>query len=249
MSGTLAIARRELQGLFLQPLAWVLLALALLLQGLLLSTMLVASGGDLTATLEFALGGGAVFWILLAVLAPLLTMRSIAEEARSGLLEYLLTAPVTDAAVVVGKAAAATAFFALLWAAVPLYGLAAHALGAAPDWPRVLVAYGGSVVLSALFCAVGLFASALSATPALAAFVAFSVELLLLVVPRLDGWFARWFPRDAVRAVLARVDVAYHYQASFLVGVVDSLHLVFFLAWTGAFLFLAIRLVESRRWR
>jgi len=248
VSGYTAILRRELAGLFLQPLAWFLLAVALLLQGAFFAAAIGIWGGDTAAALAFAQGGGLGFWVLVAILPPLITMRMVSEEARSGLLEFLLTAPVRDGAVILGKATAATLFFAAVWVAAPLYAILFAGMGVAVDWGQVLWGYAGSIVVSALFCAAGLFASALSGTPALAAFIAFTIGIVLLVLPSL-GLFDSYLDPETARVVFTKFDVLARYQASFLRGAVDSAHLVFFVAWTGLFLFLATRLLEMRRWR
>ena len=103
MQGTWVIYRRELAGLFLAPLGWVLLFLALFANGLFVYLLLDATRGDIGTVLRSALGGGTLFWALLVFLPPLLAMRMMAEESRTGTLEYLLTAPVADGAVVLGK--------------------------------------------------------------------------------------------------------------------------------------------------
>ena len=92
MQGTWVIYRRELAGLFLAPLGWVLLFLALFANGLFVYLLLDATRGDVGTVLRSALGGGTLFWALLVFLPPLLAMRMMAEESRTGTLEYLLTA-------------------------------------------------------------------------------------------------------------------------------------------------------------
>lgn len=250
MTGYCAILRRELAGLVVQPLSWALLTVALLLQGAFFSAALGAPefGGNTAAALSFSLGSGLGFWVLMLVLPPLVTMRMVSEEARSGLLEFLLTAPVRDGAVIAAKATAATAFFALVWSAAPLYALLLAALGVEIDWGPVMWGYAGAVVASALFSAAGLFASALSGTPALAAFIAFAIGLLLLAVPRL-GLVDAYLDPEVAREVFDAFDVLSRFQASFLRGAFDTAHLAFFVAWTALFLFLATRLLEMRRWR
>lgn len=254
IGATWTILRREFAGLFLQPSSWVLLLLASLLQGWLFASVYLPNAGyDVHRAALATLGGGEVFWILVLVLPPLVTMRMISEEARSGVLEFLLTAPVPDAAVVLGKLLAATSFFALLWGAslVPL--VVASAVGAPPDWPQVFLAYGGMLLVSALFCSVGLAASALCASPALAAFVAFLGNLLLVLTTVLlrlaDAIPQSVVRREVVEAVVDTFDVVGRYQTSFRAGVLDSGHVVFFAAWIAAFLFLTVRLLEMRRWR
>ncbi|MBL8862994.1 MAG: ABC transporter permease [Planctomycetes bacterium] len=245
MSGFLAIARRELAGLFVGPLAWALLSIALLLQGWLFVLYLRTSGGDVDLSLRFALGESWAFWALLILVPPLLTMRMISEESRTGLLEFLLTAPVSDAAVVAGKFAAATLFLALLWATALVYALTTAGLGVPPDWGALLGGWLGAVACSALFVAVGLFASALTSTPIVAAFAAVILNLVFVTAPLLGGLS----DQPAVRRAVARIDVIDHHKSAFLAGVLDSSYLIFFVAWTLFFLFLAVRAVEARRWR
>ena len=247
MKGLVAITRRELAGLFLQPLAWVLLCLALFVHGAFFAAFLAGTDGDLRLAL-IASFGQLPFWVLVSVLAPLLTMRMIAEEARSGMLEFLLTAPVADASVVVGKHLAATSFFVLLWGTSFLFALGAQSLGAEVDWGQLGAGFLGAVLISALFCAIGLFASTTSSTPALAAFLAFLLSFGLLVAP---GLLAQRWPYDdrLLYTVTSKFDVVDRYVNSFLIGAIDTGHLAFFLAWIALFLFLSVRLLEMRRWR
>ena len=195
-----------------------------------------------------SIGGSTAFFLIVAVLPPLITMRMIAEEARSGVLEYLLTAPVSDSAVAGGKLLASITFFAVLWLMLPAYGLLVQVLGAAPDWGQVIGAYLGAVLLSGLFCSIGLFTSALTSAPTLAAFIAFCINVMFLVAPSLRGRIPLMDAR-LQEQVFSKVDVIERYQVSFLRGVIDSGHIIFFLAWTLGFLFLTVRLLDMRRWR
>jgi ABC-2 type transport system permease protein len=242
-----AIFRRELAGLFLAPLAWCLLFLVLLYQAYFFLLVLDAKGGEVNGSLVFVLGGGLPFWLLLLVLPPLLTMRMISEESRSGLLEFLLTSPVSDAAVVVGKALAATTFFALAFASTFLFGLLVQLLGSEVDWGLVACAWLGATLAAAFFSALGLVSSALFSTPLLAAFMAMLANIALYALPMLArAWRGR--AGDVLGTVLERVDVLAHFQGSFVSGALDSAHVAFFVAWIAAALFLAVRAVESRRW-
>ncbi len=248
MSGTWTIFRRELAGLFFGPLAWVLLCAALLLNGALFVWYVGSSSGDVDLSVSLILGMAAPYWAVMAVLPPLLTMKMISEESRAGLLEFLLTAPVSDWAVVLGKLLAATAFMSLLWASTLLYGVAVASLGAPPDWPVLFGAYIGAVITSGLFCGIGMVASAGTSTPLLAAFLAFVFNVVLLLLPFLKD-LAGAEPDNWRGAFFRRIDVGSRLQGSFTMGVIDTSHLVFFLVWTAFCVFLATRLVESRRWR
>ncbi len=242
MRGLFAIWRRELAALFLGPLAWTLLFLALLFDGLLFVEKLKSAGGDVDIAARFAL---VVSFYVAVLAAPLVTMRMISEEARAGLLEYLLTAPITDAAVVTGKFLAATSFFAILSSAVFVYALALSAQGVTPDPGAVFAGWLGLVLASGLFCAIGMLASCLTSTPIVAAFAAVILDLAVVLAAQLAGLSdAPWVGR-----AVARVDVTDHLSSSFLLGAVDSAHAVFFLSWTAWLLFLSVRAVEARRWR
>ena len=247
MRGLSVIFRRELAGLFLTPLAWVLLVFAVGLNGILLIMRLSSSGGDVDGSLNSLLGLGGAYWMLMVILPPLLTMRSISEEASSGQLEFLLTAPVTDTAVVLGKHLAVAAFLAVMWSSVPLCGAVLEWLGSSPDWGQLGMGYFGAVLTGTLFASVGMVASALSSTPLLAAFLGFIFNLGLLLLPfgaqSLGGTFGGLFVE-----VGERLKILLHLQTSFMRGAFDTADLVFFLAWTGLFLFAAVRLVEARRW-
>jgi ABC-2 type transport system permease protein len=245
MRGVLAIYRRELAGLFLGPLAWLLLFIALLLMGWLFVLYLKTSGGDVDVAVRWSLGESWVFWALLVVVPPLLTMRMISEEARSGLLEFLLTAPVSDAAVVTGKFLAAATFMALLWASVPVYAVVLASLGMPPDPGLLCGGWIGACLASALFCALGLFASSLTSMPIVAAFGAVVASLAVVTAPLLAGLSDQLWVRRAV----ARLDVIDHHKSAFLCGVLDTAYVAFFLSWTALLLFLCVRALEARRWR
>jgi ABC-2 type transport system permease protein len=253
VSGALHVYRRELAGLFLRPLAWLLLVIALLFFGAATALLVVPLvAGDVDEVLVVSLGAGWPYWALLALLPPLVTMRMISEEAKSGLLEYLLTAPVSDLAVVLGKLGAAVTFMAVLWAAVPSYALAMEWLGTSPaggpDWAPVCTGYLGSVLASAFFCAVGLAVSAATATPLVAGFLALIVNLVILLLPHF-GPLAKIGPEHWLFPALMHFNVVSQLHGSFMLGVLDTRGIAFFLVWTSFFVFLATRLLETRRWQ
>ena len=245
MNGFVAIYRRELAGLFLAPLAWILLCATLLYNGFFFLAALEQSGGQVNAALGYLHQGP--FWFLAAFLPPLLTMRMISEESRGGLLEYLLTAPVSDTAVILGKLCAATSFMAIAWSSVFVFALLTLILGGTPDWGQLLMQWFGAVLVSGLLSAIGLVCSAISGTPLLAAFLAILANLLLFVVPG-AARLARGALLEPALWLADRVDIQAHYMGSFWTGALDSAHVLFYLVWTAIAVFLAVRLIESRRW-
>lgn len=260
MSGAAVVFQREFAGLFRAPFTWVVLLVVLLLNGLLFNGYLTSSG-NVSGALDGAMTGFS-FWVWMVFLPALLAMRLIAEESRSGTLEYLLTAPVSDLAVVIGKWFAATAFLAVVGASALSYAGMIQAVGGQPDWPAVMGTWIGTVLVSALFVAIGMLASTFTSTPLLAAFLSMVACVSWLLVPLLAeqalGYVlpflgetaeARGTVLAAVRGVTANMDAFGHFQRSFRVGVLDSSEVMFFLTWTSLFLFLTARSLEARRWR
>ena len=246
MKGWSVIYRRELAGFFFAPLVWILFTLALFYQAFFFLLALRGLQGEVNQALGWMLGLGPPFWVLMVILPPLLTMRTISEESRSGLLEFLLTAPVSDAAVIVGKALAAATVLAAILSTTLIYGVVVHALGAPPDWGQLLVSFLGGFLVAFFFTSVGIVASACSGTPLVAAFLAMVLNVIFLVAPPFgapSGPFG-----EALGWVLEKINVTDHFRGSFATGALDSAHVTFFLAWIAALLFLAVRLVESRRW-
>lgn len=187
----LTIAARELRGLFLSPLAWTLLAVV---QGLLAWIFLIlvddfrnlqgrlalldnAPGvTDLVAAPLFRVAA----WVLL-LLTPLLTMRLLSEERRAGTLDLLLSAPVGSTAIVLGKYLGVVVFLSGMIVLVALMPLALT-VGAPLDFGKLLAGVLGLILLAGSFTAAGLYLSALTIQPVLAAMATFGLLLLLWVV-------------------------------------------------------------------
>ncbi len=246
MKGWSVIYRREMAGFFFAPLVWILFCLALLYQAFFFLLALRAFGGEVNRALAFMLGGGAPFWVLMVILPPLLTMRMISEESRSGVLEFLLTAPVSDASVIVGKALAAASIMGVILGTTLLYGIVVQLLGAPPDWGQLVMAWIGAFFVSFLFTSLGIVASTCSGTPLVAAFFAMVLNIIFVAAP-LAGAPAGPLG-DVLGWGLEKINVIAHFQGSFLTGAFDTAHMTFFVAWIAALLFLGVRLIESRRW-
>jgi len=261
VSGLGVITRRELAGLFKAPFAWILLLIVLFLNGLIFRAVLVQSGGNITAALD-AVMAGRLFWFWLLLLPPLLAMRLITEETRTGTLEYLLTAPVSDAAVVVGKFLAGVLYLAVIWSAALLYALEITRIGGQPDWAAVLGTYVGTVLVSGVFVSLGLFMGTLTGTPLLAAFLGLAACIFWMALPYFGALFAQFVvplltgtgaaaerASATLDSLLVNMDALRHFQRSFQRGIFDTSEVVFFVSWTAFFLFLATRALEARRWR
>ncbi len=179
----------------------------------------------------------------LAVVVPLLTMRLVAEEFRSGTIETLMTAPVTDAAVVLGKFIGAFVLYLLLLVATGVFFGLVVVFGK-PDWGVAGMGYLGMVLLGAMYISVGLFASTLTRHQLVAgligiAILAFFTGGLYLVVQTVPAEYAQ---------AVSKLNMI-TYFSDFSRGVFDTRGLVFFLTVTAFFLFISVKVLESRRWR
>lgn len=233
------IARRELFSYFVSPIAYVAMFL-----------FLIACGFAFAQ--DFSPGQPALMrhlfeWMLwfLAFVVPILCMGSISQEWASGTMETLMTAPVTDSEVVVGKFLGSTAFVLVLLAPTLIYVVLLKIYATSLDLGPVLNGYLGMILAAALFVSVSLFCSSLTRSQVVAAVTAFAILAMITILPWLVGaWtvLPDFWRKVVNQAVYAR-------YADFSKGVLDSGHVVFFLITTGVFLFFTTKVLESRRWK
>lgn len=243
MNGILATFLRELRAYFLSPLAYALLFFLLLANGILFTMILVFLNDPLAPPgrpLDFFFGSS---WWMLIFVGPLLTMRLLAEERRSGTIEILMTAPVTEGQVVAGKYLAALAFFVVLWLPTLAYA-GIVALHSEIDWGVVAAGYLGIVLVGGLVLSIGLLTSALTRNQVIAAVAAVALSFALYVFTV----FEQAATREVVKSALAYMSIPDHLE-ELARGVVDTRRLVFYLTTTGFFLFLTGRALESGKWR
>lgn len=242
------IWKREVMGYFLSPVAYVVSIFFLLIMGysFWLLCRLLADGKAGVAVMS-ELFGSFFFWLPMLVVAPLLTMRLIAEEKRSGTLETLLTAPVGDAPIVLGKFAGALTFFVAMWLPTATYAviLGRFSAESAPVDPGPMLAgYLGTLLIGAFYLSAGVLCSALTSNQILAAVMTFS----LLAAVFFTGFLGEVTHSELLRQVCNYVSSVKHMQ-DFARGAVDSRPVVFYLSGTAFLLFTAIRAVESRHWK
>lgn len=246
MTGFGAIYRRELLGLWVTPLAWILWVCFLALQGgsfyLTVSHFSSVPEAALEmGPLEAYFGQSMFLPVTLVLLCPALTMRLLAEERKSGTLEPLLTAPVSAGGVVLGKYAATLTTYAALWAPTLLYVLILRNTGEV-DWNVVATSYLGVLAIGASYLAVGTLMSALTQSQLVAVILSFGALFGLFIL----GIGEYVFEEGPLRALCAQVSVMSQVD-ELSRGIVDLRRVVFDLTLTFFPLFLATRLVES--WR
>ena len=250
MSVFRALVRRELSAFFQGPTGFIIIAAVMFLIGLGFVVVLSGLNGEATPMpVTQVFYGTYFFWVILLLIAPVITMRSFAMERASGTYESLMTAPVGDWQVVLSKFAGALIFYMILW--VPLlicsvvvrfYVGESAVLGLGTMFTSAL----GILMVGCLYMSIGCFASALTRNQAVAAVSGFALGAALFFT----GFFS-YFAGDRTDwlSQLARhISLANHME-SFTRGVVDLGAIVFFLSLTGLFLYLTHKVVESRRWK
>jgi ABC-2 type transport system permease protein len=236
MRNVLTIARRELGSYFGSPLAYVVTAAFLIICGFFFYLNILYSR---SATIEPVVQ--TVLTILLLI-SPVLSMRLLAEEQRTGTLELLLTAPVRDYEVVLGKYVAGLAFVGVMLLATLLYPALLFALGS-PDKGAVLGGFLAMLLFAAAATAIGLFASSLSQNQIVSAVVAFAIMIVLWVFDGLSGTFS-----GKAGEVISYLGL-YSHSSDLTKGVIDTRDVVYYLSLVAIPLFLTTRTLEARRWR
>ncbi|MBK6941243.1 MAG: ABC transporter permease [Planctomycetes bacterium] len=240
----LILAAREVESYFLAPLMFLVFTVFLVLNGFAFYLSLGDAAGNVDLAVRNFLGGSLLFWINILLVPPLLTMRLVAEEKRTGTIEGLMTAPVQDVVVVLAKFTGALCFWIALWAPSIVYLLILRGFGSLPDPGILATSYLGVLLLGALLLACGLLASAVSPNQIVSAVLAVVFDLLLFFFPLLS----MQMPQGALRRGLEHVSVLFHFQSSFGKGVLDTGVIAVYLVGTALPLFFAVRALESRRW-
>jgi ABC-2 type transport system permease protein len=180
--------------------------------------------------------------VLILFLLPMVTMRTYSEEKRSGTIELLLTSPLTDVEIVLGKFFGAMGMY-LGFLAVTALHLSILFIYGNPAWLPILSGYLGLLLLGGGFVAVGLFISSLTSNQMVAGAASFVVFLLLWIVSWLADSTGPW-----VGDILRYLSITEHF-GDFGKGVIDTKHVVFYLSFIVFGLFLATKSVDSDRWR
>jgi ABC-2 type transport system permease protein len=247
MKALLATLSRELRAYYFSPLGWAVLTLVLLINGgvfWFLVSFLADPRTPASATpLEYFFGQTIFFWLVLLFVAPVLTMRLLAEERKSGTIEVLMTAPISETQVVLGKYLAALAFYTALWLPSLLYA-AIIAAYAEVDWGPVAAGYLGILGIGALFLGVGVFASSLTRNQIVAALATFAMLMVFFTF----GLMESLFEAQPLKEAFGYMNLWQHME-DFSRGIVDTRRLVFYASVTGLFLFLSSRSLEARKWR
>jgi ABC-2 type transport system permease protein len=254
MTNVLAIAQKELRSYFASPIAYILIGFWALLYGYFYASLLAYFVRQSMQTSQF--GGQQPVnineqmirllfqnvTILVLFLMPGITMRTYSEEKRSGTIELLLTSPVTDWQIILGKFLGAMALYAAMLA-VTLVHIGILFIYGDPEWKPIASTYLGLLLFGGCFISVGLLISSLTKNQIVAFTASFGVFLLLWII----DWMGS-FAGPTVSAVLTYLSVIGHLE-DFTKGVLDTKHLVYYLSFITFGLFLTAKSVDTERWR
>lgn len=238
MRNVVPLTQRELAASFFSPIAYVVGCVFLLFTGYYFVQQVLVPGNEASMRPLFA-----VMVSILVFALPLLTMRAVAEELSSGTIETLMTAPVSEAEVLLGKFIGVFAFYAVLLAAT-IPHLVFLLMFSHPNAGVIAFGYIGMLLIGAMFISVGLFASCCTRHQLLAAVIGMAVLSVFTFV--VD--FLADFAGPTLRRVLMAMNVPAYFD-EFSKGILDTRALVFFVTTTAFFLFLGVKVLESKRWR
>jgi ABC-2 type transport system permease protein len=245
-----ALFRKELAAFFLSVTGYVIIAAITLLTGLSFVVLVQNLGTDpspMPVTEMFY--RTYFFWLIVLLATPVITMRLFALEKASGTFETLMTTQVGDAQVVVAKFSAALFFYLLAW--LPLLGclfIVRHFThqNAALDGGTLGGMFLGIFLTGGLFLSLGCFASSLTKSQMAAAMISFVLGVSLFAL----GFLAEAIPASAHwQAQVISYFGLFEQMHDFARGVVDTRAVIFYASATFLFLFLTLRVVESRRWK
>jgi len=253
MRNIAAIAQREVNSYFSSPIAYVLIGFFALLFGWFFYVPLaffeqqsMQMGMNPTQALNInqMLVGPTLMntTVIMLFLFPLITMRTYSEEKRSGTIELLLTSPITDVEIILGKFIGAMLLYIAMLSVTAIH-MAILFIYGDPEWKPIVTGYVGLLMMGGCFLSLGLFISSLTKNQIVAAMATFAVFLMLWVI----NWIGT-FVGPTTQAVLAHLSLTEHFD-DFAKGVIDTKHVIYYLSFMAFGLFLTAKSVDSERWR
>src|SRR6188768_822627 len=255
MNNILAIAHKELKGYFASPVAYIVIGFAAILFGWFFINLLyyfeqtsMQAGGGFNGPQAVNVNEMLISPLFLNVAVillftlPLITMRTYAEEKRSGTIELLLTSPLTDVQIVLGKFLGGLVLYVAMLSVTVIH-LGFLFIFGNPEWRPVLTGYLGLLLMGGCFLSLGLFISSLTKNQIVAAMATFGVFLMLWVI----SWISQ-FVGPTTQTVLRYLSLTEHFD-DFAKGIIDTKHVIYYLSFMAFGLFLTAKSVDSERWR
>lgn len=232
-TNTFAVFQKELRSYFNSPIAYIAIAMFLLVAGYFFLPVLKYK----EATLEYSLGNVV---IILIFLMPLISMRLLSEEKKSGTLELLMTRPIKEAEIVIGKyLASATVLLSMIVPTI-LYGVILSRFATGVDIYPMITQYAGVFLIGLSFLSLGVFASSLTENQIIAAVLSFTFVLILWLL----SWVTESLGPDNPINYFA---ISSHFD-DLNKGVIDMRDIIFYFTFIFFWLFMSIRVIDSKRW-
>lgn len=251
-SNILPIYLRELKSIFYSPVAWLVLFAFYLLGGYFwaasvtayanYSVMMAGRGGQMKLVDYLIAPYSGNVTVTFIFLLPLVSMRLLSEEKKSGTIETLFTLPFSDLDILLGKWFASLSLLAAMLIPTLIFPLIIADKTVMP-WAVVFSGFGGLFLLGACFLAVGLFASALTENQVIAAALGFGSILFLFILGWMGGQTSGW-----LKTLLDQVAIMNHFQ-DMAKGLINLKDISYFTLFTVLMLFGTLRVLESKKWR
>jgi len=248
----LAIANKELRSYFSSPIAYIIIGFFLLPFGVFFFLYLRAF---VQQSMQQAQFGGAMninqnviryvlqnASVIILFVMPMITMRTYSEEKRSGTIELLLTSPLTDVQIIVGKFLGALGLYVAMLLVTVVYIAILFVYGN-PEWRPLVASYLGLLLMGGAFLSIGLLISSTTNNQIVAGIISFVVFLMLWIV----GWFAE-SSGPVIGTITKYLSITEHFD-DFSKGIIDTKHVIYYLSLITFGLFLTAKSVDSERWR
>jgi ABC-2 type transport system permease protein len=253
MNNILAIAHKELKSYFSTPIGYIVIGMFALLWGWFFWVMLMyfnqqslqlggLEGGNVDMNQQLIRPLFLNASVILLFVLPLVTMRTYSEEKRSGTIELLLTSPVTDVQIIIGKFLGAMTLYAAMLAITMIHMGVLLQLGN-PELKIIGTGYLGLLLMGGCFISIGLLISSMTKNQIVSGMITFAVFLLLWVI----NWPAS-FAGPTTQNILNYLSITDHFD-DFTKGVLDTKHLVYYFSVMAFGLFLTARSVDTERWK
>ncbi|HEY2903856.1 MAG TPA: ABC transporter permease subunit [Polyangia bacterium] len=236
MSPALVISKREIRTYFNSPVAYIVVTVFTIITGYLFFTQLFI---EKQAEMRGLFG---VMPLLFMFLVPAITMRLLAEEKGSGTLELLITLPVRDWEIVVGKFLAAVALVCTALALTLVFALTVKTMGPLDKGPTI-GGYVGLVLMGGAYAAIGLMASSYTRNQIVAFIVSFAICFALYLLGRISQ-----FVPEMLQPLFSFLSIDTHFE-NISRGVIDSRDVIYYLSVMVVCLLLATVSLESRKWK
>ena len=253
MNNILAIANKELRSYFASPIAYIVLGFFALLYGFFYVTILSYFVQQSMQMNQFGPQSMNInqqmirlllqnVTVVLLFVLPMITMRTYSEEKRSGTIELLLTSPLTDFQIIMGKFLGALALYAVMLL-ITMVHIGLLFIYGKPEWKPIVSAYLGLLLMGGCFISAGLFISSLTKNQIVAVMATFALFLFLWVI----NWIGN-FAGPQVEKITSYLSIIEHFD-DFAKGVIDTTHVIYYLSFMTFGLFLTAKSVDSERWR